>query len=237
MYMKSMKVTDYSTGTSYTYGDKTGNWQSITAKGGKVNGNSGEEPTETQSAPEVTATVDIPEPWSGTHKETSAWVTPDTWPWVATEAPSGGAASTGGLYRPSGYDSGSHPLQPPSGVSLSEITPEPKIPMETNAKTGILSQYISPFTSVPLVSSSAVSSHPGLEGTAHKNVTRHATTKTKNRFRHHKTYFETQDEPTATVNLPLNPTASRAGGDHSLGRPFIFGWSLSAFLGGVLVFL
>ncbi|KAJ5093238.1 Cell wall glucanase [Penicillium angulare] len=113
MYMKSMSVTDYSTGSSYTYSDKTGTWQSITADGGKVNGNSAEEPASTQSAPEVTATVDIPVPWSGTHKETSSWVTPDVWPWVATDSPTAGAT---GL--PSGWESSSGHLQPPGGGSM-----------------------------------------------------------------------------------------------------------------------
>ncbi|KXJ91473.1 concanavalin A-like lectin/glucanase domain-containing protein [Microdochium bolleyi] len=39
MNVKKIKVTDYSTGTKYSYGDMTGNWQSIKAEGGKVNGN------------------------------------------------------------------------------------------------------------------------------------------------------------------------------------------------------
>ncbi|RYP03522.1 hypothetical protein DL764_005077 [Monosporascus ibericus] len=41
MYVKSVKVTDYSTGSSYTYGDSSGTWQSIQAEGGEVNGNEG----------------------------------------------------------------------------------------------------------------------------------------------------------------------------------------------------
>ncbi|RYP14252.1 hypothetical protein DL765_006503 [Monosporascus sp. GIB2] len=41
MYVKSVKVTDYSTGSSYIYGDSSGIWQSIRAEGGEVNGNEG----------------------------------------------------------------------------------------------------------------------------------------------------------------------------------------------------
>lgn len=120
MHMKSMTVTDYSTGTSYRYGDKSGSWQSIIAEGGKVNGNRAAEPTSTESAPVITATIDsVPVPWSGTHKETSSWVTPDVWPWVATGAPS--ASSTG--YQ-SGWESSSGQKQPPGGGSISERPPE-----------------------------------------------------------------------------------------------------------------
>lgn len=234
MYLKSMTVTDYSTGTSYSYGDKTGNWQSITAKGGKVNGNSGEEPTSTESAPAITATVDIPIPWSGTHKETASWVTPNAWPWVATDAPSGSADSTG---LPAGWESGSRQLQPPAGASLSEISPEHSIPMETRAKIGTISQFTSPFTSVPLASSSVVFSPSGREATDWRNATRHSTTRTKTRFRHHhKTDLQAQDEPTASINSPPHPSASAAAGHRSLVNPFNTEWSFYAFLTGVFVF-
>lgn len=82
MYLKSLKVTDYSTGSSYTYSDKSGSWKSIVAEGGQVEGNDGAEPQSTQSAPPVTSTVEnIPIPWSGTHRETSSFVTPSIWPW------------------------------------------------------------------------------------------------------------------------------------------------------------
>lgn len=39
MYVRDIKVTDYSTGSSYSYGDTSGDWTSITAEGGEVNGN------------------------------------------------------------------------------------------------------------------------------------------------------------------------------------------------------
>lgn len=113
-----MTVTDYSTGTSYRYGDKSGSWQSIVAEGGTVNGNKAAEPKSTESAPAITATIDsVPVPWSGTHKETSSWVTPNVWPWVPTGSP---------LASSTGYDweSGSGQNMPPGGGSMSEQSPE-----------------------------------------------------------------------------------------------------------------
>ena len=41
MYVQSISVTDYSTGTEYKYGDQSGDWTSIVSTGGKVNGNAG----------------------------------------------------------------------------------------------------------------------------------------------------------------------------------------------------
>ncbi|KAI8397953.1 Glycosyl hydrolases family 16 (GH16) domain profile [Nakaseomyces glabratus] len=38
MYIKSLVVTDYSTGKEYTYGDQSGSWQSIKAVDGEING-------------------------------------------------------------------------------------------------------------------------------------------------------------------------------------------------------
>ncbi|KAI2633707.1 glycoside hydrolase family 16 protein [Hypomontagnella submonticulosa] len=50
MSVKTVKVTDYSTGHSYTYGDTSGNWQSIRSDGGQVNGNLGNAGTLTSTA-------------------------------------------------------------------------------------------------------------------------------------------------------------------------------------------
>ncbi|KAJ5468252.1 Cell wall glucanase [Penicillium sp. IBT 31633x] len=114
MYLKSMTVTDYSTGTSYSYGDRSGSWQSIVAEGGTVNGNKDAAPTSTESAPAITATVDsVPVPWSGTHRETSTWVTPNVWPWVASGSPQ--ASSTGFQYD---WESSSGYNKPPNGGSI-----------------------------------------------------------------------------------------------------------------------
>ncbi|RAH73351.1 glycoside hydrolase family 16 protein [Aspergillus aculeatinus CBS 121060] len=112
MYMKSLKVTDYSTGSSYTYSDKSGLWTSITSDGGKINGNiNADTISSVQSAPTITATVSIPIPWPGTHRETSSYVTPDVWPWVTGT----GAAAA---YTGSWSYSSSGQVQPPSAASV-----------------------------------------------------------------------------------------------------------------------
>ncbi|KAI0392102.1 glycoside hydrolase family 16 protein [Xylariaceae sp. FL0594] len=41
MLVQRVKITDYSTGSKYTYGDNSGSWKSIKAEGGSVNGNLG----------------------------------------------------------------------------------------------------------------------------------------------------------------------------------------------------
>ncbi|KAJ5090159.1 hypothetical protein N7532_008843 [Penicillium argentinense] len=181
MYLKSMTVTDYSTGNSYSYGDKSGSWESIIANNGKVNGNSGDEPTSTESAPVITATVDsVPIPWSGTHKETSSWVTPNVWPWVATDSPTGTAAGS----LPSGWESRSNNIQPPGGGSVSERSRARRnSSMESITKTKFSStQSTFLSTSAPSVSSSVAFSPSGLRSSS-KNVTRHASKTTTEKHR------------------------------------------------------
>ncbi|EAW06526.1 glycoside hydrolase family 16 protein [Aspergillus clavatus NRRL 1] len=119
MYLKSLVATDYSTGKSYTYSDNSGSWQSITSEGGQINGNSDAESISTvESAPPVTATIDTaPIPFSGTHRETSIFVTPSVYPWVprpTTFASSVAKQTT----LPSGWTfSGARQVQPPSAAS------------------------------------------------------------------------------------------------------------------------
>ncbi|KAB8075767.1 concanavalin A-like lectin/glucanase domain-containing protein [Aspergillus leporis] len=123
MYLKSLKVTDYSTGTEYSYGDQSGSWQSIESKGGKINGNSAAETFSTvQSAPAITSTVaSIPIPWSGTHRQTSSFVTPSVWPWVPKATTAAPKDTRGAL--PSGWTfSGSRQVQPPSAASSSHLS-------------------------------------------------------------------------------------------------------------------
>lgn len=163
MYLKSMTVTDYSTGNSYSYGDMSGSWQSIISNGGRINGNSEAEPATTQSAPTVTATVDsAPIPWEGTHKETSTFVTPNVWPWVATDSPTASAAF------PTGWQSSSGHVTPPRGGSVSERTPAPSSASlgPITKSRSFVSQSIFRSTSAPSVSSSAAFSHSGIEASS-----------------------------------------------------------------------
>ncbi|KAI0175768.1 glycoside hydrolase family 16 protein [Hypoxylon sp. FL1284] len=50
MSVRSLKVTDYSTGSSYSYGDNSGSWQSIRSDDGRINGNEGGAGTLTTTA-------------------------------------------------------------------------------------------------------------------------------------------------------------------------------------------
>lgn len=86
MYVKSIAVTDYSTGSQYTYSGTAGTWQSIQSTGGTINPNGGSDtPTDTSNAPAITsAASSAPIPFEGTHREDSTWVTPSVWPWVGS---------------------------------------------------------------------------------------------------------------------------------------------------------
>ncbi|KAF2664767.1 cell wall glucanase [Microthyrium microscopicum] len=69
MYVKSIAVTDYSTGTQYKYTGTTGNWQNIQAVGGTISGNSnGKSPSSVSaSAPAITSlSSGGPIPFQGT---------------------------------------------------------------------------------------------------------------------------------------------------------------------------
>lgn len=241
MYLKSMTVTDYSTGNSYSYGDQSGSWQSIVSNGGKVNGNSVDEPTSTQSAPLITATVDsVPVPWSGTHRETSSFVTPNVWPWVATGSP----MSTG---LPSGWESGSGQIRAPGGGSVSEhcLAPTSTSFVSITKTDPLSSQSTSRFTSVPLVSSSVAFSPSGPKSSS-KLVTRPATTTststTKNRHQH--TEYMQPDDPATTevssAKATSSPTiAPSVGGGISLYRvPTALSMSfVCVLLGGIFALL
>lgn len=239
MYMKSLTVTDYSTGDSYGYSDKSGDWKSITANGGKVNGNSADEPTSTESAPAITATVDsIPVPWSGTHKETSSWVTPNVWPWVATDAPSSTSTDL-----PSGWESRSNHIQPPSGGSVSEHSPAP-----TNSSLDSItkirfstSQSTSHSTSVPLASSSAAFFPSGLKSST-KNVTRHTSkTTTKGHLTRTAATAKSTTENDATATKVSSHGAPSVNSSTSRFQPPTFFGALStiicALFGGTVMLL
>lgn len=107
MYVKSVKVQDYSTGTQYVYGDKTGTWESIKAVGGSVN--SGGSTTEV-AAPAVTS---------------SSSGQPQVYPWVPLSSTLSTAtvAATDLPGLPSGWTvSSSGKLIPPSSqATVSKI--------------------------------------------------------------------------------------------------------------------
>ncbi|KAF4123519.1 Glycosyl hydrolases family 16 [Geosmithia morbida] len=92
MVVRSVAVTDYSTGSEYRYTDTSGSWQSIEAVGGEVNGNVGQDDvTATATATAlVTSAVSVP---VGGGIGTTA--TQTGWPWDDTTAPTVGSIPDG----------------------------------------------------------------------------------------------------------------------------------------------
>lgn len=80
MTVQSVTAQDYSTGSSYSYSGTTGDWTSIKAADGSVNGGPSSIDT---SAPAITSTASGAVPFGGTHRDTSATVsTPGIGSWV-----------------------------------------------------------------------------------------------------------------------------------------------------------
>ena len=132
MQVKSISVTDYSTGSQYTYGDESGNWQSIKSSGGSINsvGDSGSSSADS-SAPAVTAVSNgAPLPFEGTHRESSTYVTPSVYPWVANPTTLLSSTATATTYPglPSGWTvSSSGKVVPPSAAPVSELPQTPSL--------------------------------------------------------------------------------------------------------------
>lgn len=103
MVVQSVAVTDYSTGSQYTYGGTSGAWTSIESTGGKVNGNAGATTTDT-AAPAITSTSSgDPEPLSGTHQSCSTCSTPGLNRWTASTLATATATNTNYPGLPSGW--------------------------------------------------------------------------------------------------------------------------------------
>lgn len=125
MHVKSVSVTDYSTGTQYTYSGTTGTWDSIQVVGGKVNSGGGKVVAPAGVAPPVvTALNSAPMPFEGTHRDSSStYVTPDIYPWVATtlqKSPVATVTTYPGL--PSGWTvTNNGKVLPPSAAPVSEL--------------------------------------------------------------------------------------------------------------------
>ena len=125
MYVKSIAVTDYSTGSQYTYSGTAGTWQSINAVGGKVNSEGNPNSAqEASSAPSVTASSNsAPMPFSGTHKDSSSAVQPNAGNWSPTTMQTSGSTATATTYPglPSGWTvTSSGKVLPPSAAPVSE---------------------------------------------------------------------------------------------------------------------
>ncbi|KAI9810354.1 MAG: hypothetical protein M1827_006321 [Pycnora praestabilis] len=126
MQMKSVAVTDYSTGTQYTYAGTSGTWNEISAVGGSVNpSGSGSSPT-VAVAPAVTSTSsNAPMPFDGTHSDTTSTAVRSGYPWTpSTLSTSTVAAPTTYPGLPSGWSvTSSGKVVPPTSASS---TPPPQ---------------------------------------------------------------------------------------------------------------
>ena len=132
MYLKSLKVQDYSTGSQYTYSGSAGTWQSIQSNGGKINSGGSASDSSGASSPAVTDSSNPPSGFGGNIAGSSAsgqQSNSNVYPWVpsatatlvtTTNAPT----SYSGL--PSGWSvSDTGKVIPPSAASVSEHSPKP----------------------------------------------------------------------------------------------------------------
>ncbi|KAG5294390.1 cell wall glucanase [Histoplasma ohiense] len=123
MQIKSIKVTDYSTGKQYEYKDKTGNWQSIEAVDGKVNSHNPGDDTETPSTTTTSTTASTTATPTQTNcgpKESSGA--------ICTNEPSASRKPT-----PTGTDSS-------SGGDQAKGTESAPTPSDTNVPSGASTQ-------------------------------------------------------------------------------------------------
>jgi beta-glucanase (GH16 family) len=86
MYVKSVQVTDYSTGSKYSYSGTSGTWDSIVSDGGKIDGNDTGTPASTVAAPAATSHVSNSAPLAFSNSDTTSSdaATRTGWPWSGT---------------------------------------------------------------------------------------------------------------------------------------------------------
>ena len=125
MYVKSIAVTDYSTGTQYTYSGTDGTWQSIKSNGGTINSSGNGASKVDSAAPAITSVSNgAPVPFEGTHRDTSSSAVRSGYPWVATTLQTS-ATSTATSYPglPAGWTvtSSGKVLPPSNPASVSEL--------------------------------------------------------------------------------------------------------------------
>ncbi|KIX97583.1 uncharacterized protein Z520_06360 [Fonsecaea multimorphosa CBS 102226] len=120
MYVKSVHVTDYSTGSQYSYSGTSGTWQSIVSTGGQINGQGDGTPASSVSAPAVTSSVPNSAPLAfGNGGDTSSvYATRTGWPWSGTATATAVSVST----SPSLYTSSSVVLSLASASASLEIS-------------------------------------------------------------------------------------------------------------------
>jgi beta-glucanase (GH16 family) len=118
MQVKNLKVSDYSTGTQYIYGDQSGTWESVQSNGGQIN--PGGSPSQ-EEAPAITSAANgQPIPFTPTQTDGSRSV----YPWVpdsSTMATAVAPAHSNYPGLPSGWTvSESGKVVPPSSAPVSK---------------------------------------------------------------------------------------------------------------------
>lgn len=122
MSVKSISVTDYSTGSQYKYTGTDGTWQSIEAVGGSVNSN-GKGKVQPAVSPAAGGDTNSPMPFQGTHSDKSTSVQqPNAGGWTPTTLQTSATATVTtypGL--PAGWTvTSSGKVVPPSAAPVSE---------------------------------------------------------------------------------------------------------------------
>ena len=123
MQVKSIAVTDYSTGSQYKYTGTDGTWQSITAVGGKVNSDGNGKAVQGAVSPAATGDSNSPMPFQGTHSAKQSSVQqPNAGGWSPTTLQTSAQATVTtypGL--PAGWTvTSSGKVVPPSAAPVSE---------------------------------------------------------------------------------------------------------------------
>lgn len=125
MYLKAIAVTDYSTGSSYSYDGTAGTWQSIVSNGGTINSSGNGKNTPALSAnPSLTTTVGNPSiPFSTDSAASSIYATRTGYPWITETATAVTSVSPTVTYTsinglPSGWTIGADgKVRPPGGAA------------------------------------------------------------------------------------------------------------------------
>ncbi|KAL8930784.1 MAG: hypothetical protein Q9208_000325 [Pyrenodesmia sp. 3 TL-2023] len=124
MVVKSIAVTDYSTGIQYSYSGSSGTWQSIQSEGGKISGTGSKAvgPVEAGSSSSASS-ESAPLPFSGTHKKAEVTTHANVYPWVASTLATSTTAPTSYPNLPSGYKTSQPVSSTSSPQGLSGASP------------------------------------------------------------------------------------------------------------------
>lgn len=137
MYLKAIAVTDYSTGTSYSYQGTAGTWQSIKSSGGTINtSGNGKNTPAVQESPSYTVAPGNPTvPFSTDSAASSVYATRTGYPWVTAGASAVTSVSPTVTYTsinglPSGWTiAADGKVRPPHGAGSISSSPNFFVPI------------------------------------------------------------------------------------------------------------